>query len=98
MVTLSAIHNIVVVTSPIGDQAPPAFADIMIRPANQSLVSRSIITFCRIVINTIVAVRLSIIADKMNARKAKIQSNDLLDFVFINDFIVENFNNGHCPK
>ena len=36
-VTLSAIHNIVVVTSPIGDQAPPALAEITIKPANHNL-------------------------------------------------------------
>ena len=35
--TLSAIQSIVVVTSPIGDQAPPAFAAITINPANHNL-------------------------------------------------------------
>ena len=86
--TFPAIHNIVVVTSPIGDQAPPALALIIIKPANQSLVSRSLITFCRIVINTIVAVRLSIIADKIKASIENIQSNFRLLLVFIYPLIV----------
>ena len=90
VVTLLAIHNMVVVTSPIGDQAPPAFADIIISPANQSRVSRSPITFCKIVIKTIVAVRLSMIADNMNASIAKIQSRAFLDLVLMNDLMVEN--------
>ena len=43
--TLLAIQSMVVVTSPMGDQAPPALAAIIIIPANQSLVSLSLITF-----------------------------------------------------
>src|SRR5690606_30950784 len=35
VVTLSPIQSMVVVTSPIGDQAPPAFAAITTIPANQ---------------------------------------------------------------
>ncbi len=53
VVTFFPIHNMVVVTSPIGDQAPPAFAAIMINPANQILVSLLGTTFCKIVIKTI---------------------------------------------
>ena len=34
------IHSMVVVTSPIGDQAPPALAAMMMTPANTSLSSR----------------------------------------------------------
>src|SRR5687767_3091783 len=37
VVTWFPIQSMVVVTSPIGLQAPPAFADITIRPANISL-------------------------------------------------------------
>ena len=88
VVTLLAIHNIVVVTSPIGDHAPPAFADTIIRPANQSLVFLSEITFCKIVTNTIVAVKLSIIADKINAKIANIHKRFFLDFVLIKFLIV----------
>ena len=45
VVTLSPIQSIVVVTSPIGDQAPPAFAEMIISPANHILVLRTMITF-----------------------------------------------------
>ena len=45
VVTLSPIQSIVVVTSPIGDQAPPAFAEIIINPANHILVLRTMTTF-----------------------------------------------------
>ena len=72
----------VVVTSPIGDQAPPAFAAITISPENHNLVSRFLITFCKIVINTMVAVRLSIIADKTKAKMEKITNSPFLDLVF----------------
>ena len=58
--TLWFIHNMVVVTSPIGDQAPPEFAAIMINPAYHFRKSGSVIIFLRILISTIVAVRLSI--------------------------------------
>ena len=64
--TFLPIHNIVVVTSPIGDQAPPAFAAIIISPANQILSLFSGTNFLSIVISTIVAVKLSIMADKIN--------------------------------
>ena len=71
-----------VVTSPIGDHAPPALAAIIINPANQILVSLSGTTFCKIVIKTIVAVKLSIMAERTKAKIAKIHSNFLLDLVF----------------
>ena len=41
VVTLLAIHNMVVVTSPIGEKAPPALAATTISPANQSRIFRS---------------------------------------------------------
>ena len=44
-VTLSAIQSIVVVTSPIGDHAPPAFAAITIKPANHNLKFLSFMIF-----------------------------------------------------
>ena len=65
--TLSPIQSIVVVTSPIGDQAPPAFAAITISAAYQILRFLSETTFCKMEIKTIVAVRLSIIAERINA-------------------------------
>ena len=90
VVTLFPIHNIVVVTSPMGDQAPPALAAMIINPANHILVSRFLMTLCRIVINTIVAVRLSIIADKTKANIEKIKSNPYFDIVLINSSLT------HC--
>ena len=67
VVTLLPIQSIVVVTSPIGDQAPPAFAAITISAAYQILRFLSETTFCKMEIRTIVAVRLSIIAERINA-------------------------------
>lgn len=83
----------VVVTSPIGDHAPPALAAITISPANQSRNSFSFTTFCKMVIKTIVAVRLSIIADNAKPKKVKIHNNFCLLFVLINPLIVENHQN-----
>ncbi len=68
----------VVVTSPIGDQAPPAFAAIMINPANQIRSSLTFTIFCKMEINTIVAVKLSMIADKTNANPEKVHNNFFL--------------------
>ena len=84
---MSAIQSIVVVTSPIGDQAPPALAAITIKPANHNLKFLSLIIFCRIVISTIVAVRLSIIADNIKASIANIHRRLFLDLVLIKDLI-----------
>ena len=75
VVTLLPIHNMVVVTSPIGDHAPPELADIIIKPANHILVLRSLITFCNMVIKTIVAVKLSIIAERIKAKNEKMIAN-----------------------
>ena len=79
-----------VVTSPIGDHAPPAFAATIIKPANHNLVSLLDITFCKIVMRTIVAVKLSIIADRINANIEKIHNNPFLLLVFIKFLIVKN--------
>ena len=73
VVTLFLSKAAIVVT-PIGDQAPPELADIIIKPANHILVLRSLMTFCNIVIKTMVAVRLSMIAERMNAKEEKINS------------------------
>ena len=90
VVTLLAIHSMVVVTSPIGDHAPPALAAIMIRPANHRRVFRSLITFCKMVIKTMVAVRLSIMAERINPRIQKIHSRLVLLFVRMNPLMVAN--------
>ncbi len=76
--TLLAIHNMVVVTSPIGDQAPPAFAAITTKPANHKRSFLLDINFRNSVIKTMVAVRLSMIADKIKANTPMIQSNFFL--------------------
>ena len=83
VVTLFPIQSMVVVTSPMGDQAPPALAAITIKPANHNLVLLSLIIFCSMVIKTMVAVRLSIMADRINAIIEKITSKPFLDFVLI---------------
>ncbi|CAI8161204.1 MAG: Uncharacterised protein [Crocinitomicaceae bacterium] len=88
--TFLPIQSMVVVTSPIGDQAPPALAAMIISPANHILSLLSLINFLRMVINTIVAVRLSIIADKIKANIHMIQSRYIFFFVFIKFFIVAN--------
>ena len=88
VVTFSPIHSMVVVTSPMGDHAPPAFAAMIISPANQIRSLFSAINFLRIVINTIVAVRLSMMADKIKAKIHMIHNSDLFLFVLINCFIV----------
>ena len=86
--TFLPIQSMVVVTSPIGDQAPPALAAIMIKPANHNLSLFSLISFLKIVIRTMVAVRLSIIAERINAKMHIIQSRMFFFFVFINLLIV----------
>ncbi len=76
------IHNMVVVTSPMGDQAPPALAAIIIIPAYHK---RSCLTFINLrnrVISTMVAVRLSITDERKNAKMAIIHSNCFLLLVF----------------
>ena len=70
-VTLSAIHNIVVVMSPIGDHAPPAFAAIIIKPEYHNLRFLSWTIFCNKVIKTIVAVKLSMMAERKMSKCEK---------------------------
>ena len=73
----------VVVTSPMGDQAPPAFAAITINPTNQIRVSRTLMTFCKIVIKTMVAVKLSMIAESIKASIENINNKPFLLLVLI---------------
>ena len=73
----------VVVTSPMGDQAPPAFEAIIIKPTNQIRVSRTLMTFCKIVIKTMVAVKLSMIAESIKASIEKINNKPFLLLVLI---------------
>ena len=69
-VTLSFIHNIIVVTSPIGDQAPPLLAAITITPAKSQRSSCSDNNRRISIIITIVVVILSSTADMKNVIKA----------------------------
>ena len=80
----------VVVTSPIGDHAPPALAAITINPAYHSLSDLFATNFCRIEISTIVAVKLSIIADKPNAKIENTHSIAILLLYFIKSLITAN--------
>ena len=87
--TFLPIQSIVVVTSPIGDQAPPALAAMIISPANQILSLFSGTSFLKIVTKTIVAVRLSMIAERMKARMHMIHSSERFLLVLMKRFIVE---------
>ena len=87
VVTFSPIQSIVVVTSPIGDHAPPAFAAITINPAYHNLSDLFGTNFWRIEISTIVAVRLSMIADKTNASIEKTHRIAILLLNFIKSLI-----------
>src|ERR1700722_17947766 len=62
--TSPPIHNIVVVTSPIGVHAPPALAAITTPPPISNLSSGSFVNLVKSVIITTVVVKLSRIADK----------------------------------
>ena len=77
------IHNIVVVTSPIGVQAPPALAAITTIPIKNILVCLSLINFLNKETITMVVVRLSRTAERKNVTMLIIQSNLRLSFVVI---------------
>ena len=76
MVNLFANHNIVVVTSPIGENAPPALAAITIAEADLSkfFPLKNLLAICK---NTIVVVRLSRKAEETKASNAIIKNWDL---------------------
>ena len=58
-VTCPPIHSMVVVTSPMGDQAPPALAEITMMPAKNKRSSRSLSNFFIKDTMTMVVVKLS---------------------------------------
>ena len=68
------IHNMVVVTSPIGDQAPPAFAATTTMPAKSHLVCLSSINLRNKDTMTMEVVKLSNNAEKKNVKTQTIQS------------------------
>ena len=63
------IQSIVVVTSPSGDQAPPALAAITVMPIKNNRCSLSIINFLSNETITIVVVRLSKMAERKKVIK-----------------------------
>ena len=67
------IQSIVVVTSPIGDQAPPAFAAITTIPTYHSLFSCSLTSFLIKVTITMVVFKLSSTGERKNVIKHTIQ-------------------------
>ena len=87
--TWPPIHNIIVVTSPIGDHAPPALAARIKTPANNHNVSLSLISFGRRAAITIAVVRLSKTAEKKNVITLKIQIKYTFLFVVILSVIIE---------
>jgi len=88
MITPAAVisplfHSIMVVTSPIGENAPPEFAAII---TSEAYIMRSFFSFTslrNIIIITIDVVRLSRMADRMNVMNAMRQSSFFLLLVFI---------------
>mmetsp|Transcript_18368 Transcript_18368/g.29606 ORF Transcript_18368/g.29606 Transcript_18368/m.29606 type:complete len:260 (+) Transcript_18368:322-1101(+) len=77
------IHSIVVVTSPIGVQTPPALAATTTM-APKSFLSASFGTnFFKSEHMTMVTVKLLRIADRKNVRKPIVQKSDFLDVVLI---------------
>src|SRR5690554_6814609 len=77
------IHNMVVVTSPIGDHAPPALAAIITIPEKNQRSFLSPISFLNSEIITIDVVRLSKAAEKKKVNRQIIQSSFTLLVVFI---------------
>src|SRR5690606_16441837 len=75
------IHSIVVVTSPIGDQAPPALAATTMSPAKNRRVSRLATSFRVSDTITMVVVRLSRIADRKNVTQQITHSRVFAFFV-----------------
>ena len=78
------IHSIVVVTSPMGDQAPPAFAAITTIPTKYFRVSLLLINLRSKVTITIDVVKLSKTADMKKVIKPTIHSSLITLSVFIN--------------
>ena len=91
----------VVVTSPMGDHAPPALVAVMIRLAYQILSLGSLISFRNKVINTMVAVRLSMIDERMKPRIPVIHNNFSCSgfepclLILQNPVEINDFNNCH---
>ena len=89
VVNCPPIHNIVVVTSPIGDQAPPALAATTTIPAKNQRSYLSSINFLSKETITIVVVKLSKAAEKKKVSTLTIHNNFTLFFVVILSVIIE---------
>ena len=81
--TCPPIHNKVVVTSPIGLKAPPAFAAITTIPVNTILISPFGINFLKSVTIMIAVAKLSSKAERTKVIKATIHNNLNTDVVLI---------------
>src|SRR6478735_3351069 len=84
------IQSMVVVTSPIGVQAPPALAAITIIPAKNKRMSLLGISFRTSESITIVVVRLSSTDDKKNVTQQMIHNNVLGFLVLIRSVMKRN--------
>ena len=81
VVSWPLIHSIVVVTSPIGVQTPPALAATTTIAPNKRLSSSLGINFRRRETITIVTVRLFNMEERKKVKKPIIQNKAFLDFV-----------------
>ena len=89
-VTCPPIQSIIVVISPIGDQAPPALADSITIPANIHKFSLSLISFVSKADITIAVVKLSRAAEKKKVIIHKIHIKATFLLVVILSVIIEN--------
>ena len=90
VVNCPPIQSIVVVTSPIGLQAPPAFAAITMTPAKNHRDFWLLMSFRAKLTITIAVVKLSNAADKKNESKEIIQSSLTWFVVEMRSVIIEN--------
>ena len=76
-------HSMMVVTSPMGEKAPPELAAMMTSEAYMMRSLWSLTSFRKIIIITMLVVRLSRMAERMNVMKAMRHSSVRLLLVFI---------------
>ena len=76
--TFSSIHSMMVVTSPMGENAPPAFAAITMRPANSQRSFWSLSKRRSIITMMMVVVMLSSTADMTNDSEHRIHKSCFL--------------------
>ncbi len=87
--TFPATHSMMVVTSPMGLQAPPEFAARMTMPPKNQRSCLSGINFLRSVTITMAVVRLSRIAEKKKVMKLSTQRSFTLFVVLIWSVMME---------